>query len=267
VETARRHPGHVKSLALLSGETDRQGSQFLYQASQLPGLYILSDEDEYPPIEEAMELLYASASSPAKTLIHYAEAEQAPWRWYEPVDVGKVPATGGHGTDLFKPHPELPGIIVHWFVTTLLKTPGHAPADAIAAGPLLAKVEFGNGVAHARQVLEGARKQDPKAQLWPEVSMTKIGEDLMREGDAKTAIEVLKLNLEAYPDSADVEDNLADAYLQDGQKDLAREHAEKALAILNDHKIPASSWTDTEQYRGEIRRDIEKILKQPTPGS
>jgi pimeloyl-ACP methyl ester carboxylesterase len=267
VETARRHPPQVKSLALLSGETDRPGSQFLYQASQLPGLYIVSDEDEYPPIEEAMDLLYASASSPSKTLIHYAEAEQAPWRWYEPVDVGKVPATGGHGTDLFKPHPELPGIIVHWFVTTLLKTPGHAPADAIAAGPLLAEVEFGNGVAHARQVLEKAREQDPKAQLWPEVSMTKIGEDLMREGDAKTAIEVLKLNLAAYPDSADVEDNLADAYLQDGQKDSAREHAEKALAILNDHKIPASSWTDTEQYRGEIRRDIEKILKQPTPGS
>jgi len=66
----------------------------------------------------------------------------------------------------------------------------------------------------------------------------------------------------AYPDSADAHDSLADAYLKDGQKDLAREHAEKALAILNDHKIPASSWTDTEQYRGEIRRDIDKILKE-----
>jgi len=48
---------------------------------------------------------------------------------------------------------------------------------------------------------------------------------------------------------------------------LAQQHAEKALAILNDHKIPASSWTDTEQYRGEIRRDVEKILKQLSPGS
>jgi pimeloyl-ACP methyl ester carboxylesterase len=260
VETARRHPAQVKSLALLSGETDRSGSGFLYQASQLPGLYIVSDEDEYPPIEEAMELLYASASSPAKKLIHYAQAVQAPWRWYEPVDVGKVPATGGHGTDLFKPHPELPGIIVHWFVTTLLKTPGHAPADAVAAGPLLAEVEFGNDVAHARQVLEDARKQDPKAQLWPEISMTKIGEDLMREGDAKTAIEVLKLNLEAYPESADVDDNLGDAYLQDGQKDLARQYAEKALAILDAHRGPASSWTDTDEYRGEIRRSAQKKL-------
>jgi pimeloyl-ACP methyl ester carboxylesterase len=261
VETARRHPMQVKSLALLSGETNRPGSQFLYHASQLPGLYIVSDEDEYPPIEEAMELLYATASSPAKKLIHFAQAEQAPWRWYEPVDIGKVPANGGHGTDLFKRHPELPGIIVRWFVTTLVKTPGHAPADAVAAGPLLAEVEFGNGITHARRLLEEARKQDPKAQLWPEVSMTKIAEDLMRAGDAKTAIEVLKLNLQAYPDSADVDDNLGDAYLQNGQGELARHYAKTALAILDAHKGPASSWTDTDEYRGEIRRSAEKKLK------
>ena len=89
-----------------------------------------------------------------------------------------------------------------------------------------------------------------------------VGLHFLREGDQRSAIEVLKLNLEAYPDSADAEDNLADAYLANGQKDLARQHAEKSLSILNNHKIPASSWTDTEQYRGEIRRDAEKVLKQ-----
>jgi len=55
--------------------------------------------------------------------------------------------------------------------------------------------------------------------------------------------------------------------LKDGQKDLAKQHAEKALAILDSHKVPASSWTDTDEYRGEIRRDTEKILKQLAPGS
>ena len=83
----------------------------------------------------------------------------------------------------------------------------------------------------------------------------------MRAGDAKTAIEVLKLNLEAYPDSADVDDNLGDAYLQNGQKDLARQYAQKALAILDAREGPASSWTDTDEYRGEIRRSAEKKLK------
>jgi hypothetical protein len=262
VETARRHPGQIKSLVLLSGETLRDGLQFLHQAPGLPELFVVSDDEEYPPIQEAMQLLYASASSPAKKLIHYVAAEEAPWLWYEPFDIGKVPAHGGHGTDMFKPHPELPGIIVHWLVTTLLKTPGHAPADAVAAAPILEQVEFENGVPQVTQQLLEARKRDPEVQLWPEISMTTIGEGFMRAGDPKSAIEVLKLNLIAYSDSADAHENLAEAYLQDGQNDLARQHAEKALAILDAHTVPASSWTDTNEYRGEIRRSAQKTLKQ-----
>jgi hypothetical protein len=262
VETARPHSGEVKSLVLLSGETLRDGLQFLHQTPGLPELFVVSDDDEYPPIQEAMQLLYASASSPAKKLIHYVAAEEAPWLWYEPFDIGKVPAHGGHGTDMFKPHPELPGIIVHWFVTTLLKTPGHAPADAVAATPILEQVEFENGVPQVTQQLLEVRKRDPEVQLWPEISMTTIGEGFMRAGDPKSAIEVLKLNLLAYSDSADAHENLAEAYLQDGQNDLARQHAEKALAILDSRKTPASSWTDTEQYRSEIRRSAQKTLKQ-----
>jgi pimeloyl-ACP methyl ester carboxylesterase len=263
-EAARRHPAQVKSLVLLSGETGRPQLEFLHQASQLPGLYVFSDEDEYPPIEEAMQLLYANAASPAKKLVHYSAAEEAPWIWYEPFDIGKVPAKGGHGTDLFKPHPELPGIIVHWLVTTLIKTPGHAPADPIAAAAILNDVEFEGGAARAEQKLREARRKDPQAQLWPEISTTTVGEDFLRDGRPKEGVEVFKLNLLAYPDSADVEDNLADAYLADGQKELARQHAQRALTLLDAHAVPASSWTDTEQYRGEIRRDAEKILKQVT---
>jgi pimeloyl-ACP methyl ester carboxylesterase len=264
IENARRHSAQVKSLVLLSGETPRPGLQFLHDSPGLPELFAVSDDDEYSPCEEAMQLLYASASSPSKKLVHYVEPEEAPWLWYEPFDVGKVPAKGGHGTDMFAGHPELRGIIVHWFVTTLLKTPGHAPADPIAAAPILEEVQFGGGVAHAKQQLMDARKRDPKAQLWPEISMTTVGEDFMREGDMKSAIEVFKLNLLAYPDSADVMENLAEAYLADGQKELARQHADKALALLDSHKLPASSWTDTEQYRGEIRKGAEKVLKQLT---
>jgi dienelactone hydrolase len=265
IENARRHSAQVKSLVLLSGETSRPGLQFLHDSPGLPELFVVSDDDEYPPIEEAMQLLYASASSPSKKFVHYVEPEEAPWLWYEPFDIGKVPAKGGHGTDMFAGHPELPGIIVHWFVTTLLKTPGHAPADAIAAAQILEEVEFGRGVAYAKQQLMDVRNRDPKVQLWPEISMTTVGEDFMRGGDMKSAVEVFKLNLLAYPDSADVVENLAEAYLSDGQKDLAREFANKTLALLDSHRLPASSWTDTEQYRGEIRRGAEKILTQLTP--
>ncbi len=262
VETARRHPAEVKSLALLSGETE--SLDFLRQVSQLPELFVADDNDEYPPIVEAMELLYVTASSPSRRFVHYSASHEAPWLWYEPFDLGKVPAKGGHGTDMFKVHPELPGIIVDWFVTTLIKTPGHAPADTVSCASLINQIQMPGGVAQVTQQLIEARRKDADAQLFPEITVSTIGQDHMRAGEPKAAVEALKLVLLAYPESADANETLGEAYLADGQKELARQHAEKAVALLDPHRLPASSWTDTEQYRGEIRRGAEKILKQLT---
>ena len=80
--------------------------------------------------------------------------------------------------------------------------------------------------------------------------------------EMKFGIEVFKLNLLAYLDSADAHYNLADAYLKDGQKDLARQYAEKALAMIDSHKAPLSSWSDTEQRRAEIRSGVQDTLKE-----
>ena len=262
VETARLHSGQVKSLALISGETLQENLQFLHRSPQLPGLFVVSDDDEYPPTQDAMQLLYITSSSPSKKFVHYSNAQDAPWLWYETSDGSKVPATGGHGTDMFKVHPELPGIVVDWFVTTLIKTPGHAPAETVASADILNQVRLPGGVAEVTQQLTEARRRDPKAQLWPEVTMSIIGQDHLRAGEPKLAVEVFKLNLLAYPDSADANDDLADAYLADGQKDLARRHAEKALALLNFHASPASSWSDTEPRRAEIRGDAQDVLKK-----
>jgi dienelactone hydrolase len=265
IETARRHPDQVKSLVLLSGETERPGMEFLHQASRLPQLYVMDDNDEYPPTQEEMKMLYIIASSPIKQLVHYSHAEDAPWLWYETfLDSGKVPAKGGHGTDMFKPHPELPGIIVDWFKRTLLKTPVPPMADTLASAEVLNQLNFGGiaGIAQVKQQLLELRKKDPQAQLFPEVSADSIGEDYQRDGDAKTALEVFELLEIAYPQSADVQNDLADAYLANGQKDMAREHAQRALSLLDSHAAPASSWSDTEERRGEIRKSAEETLKK-----
>ncbi|HKE09158.1 MAG TPA: hypothetical protein VKB48_15120 [Candidatus Acidoferrum sp.] len=262
VKLAHRHPDQVKSLALLSGETFLPELRFLREASQIPGLFVISDEDEYPPTVEAMELLYANSTNPGKKLVHYSASHEAPWLWYEPFDIGKVPANGGHGTDLFQKHPELPGIIVDWFVTTLIKTPGHAPADSIAVMPILRQIEMPGGVAEVTRQLQEVRQKDPAAQLFPEITVDIIGADHLRVGEAKAALEVFQLLVLAYPDSCDARIDLADAYLALGQKDLARQHAEKALALLDSQATPASSWSDTGQRRGEIRKSILRTLKQ-----
>jgi dienelactone hydrolase len=261
VGLAQGHPAEIKSLVLLSGETFREGLQFLHQASQLPGLFVVADDDEYPPTVEAMELLYVTSSSPGKRLIHYSRSHDAPWLWYEPTDIGRVPATGSHGTDLFRTHPELPGMIVDWFTTTLIRTPGSAPADTLAAAPILAQLQTPGGAARVTELLTAARHKDSGAQLFPEITASIVGADYQRAGDVKSALEVFKLVVLAYPDSADAHGNLADAYLAAGQKELARQHAEKALALLDAHTVPASSWADTEPYRGEVRRGVQKVLK------
>jgi Flp pilus assembly protein TadD len=98
--------------------------------------------------------------------------------------------------------------------------------------------------------------------LFPEVTVSLIGLYHIRAGEPKLAVEVMELNLFAYPESADAHETLAEAYLANGQKDWARQHAEKALALLDAHTVPASSWTDTDPYRGEIRRGAQDVLKK-----
>jgi dienelactone hydrolase len=263
VDAARRHPAAIKSLVLMSGETVRDGLQFLHDASQLPELFVFSDADEYPPTQDAMKLLYATSSSASKKLVHYAEVQIAPWRWYETWDAetsGKVHARGGHGTDMFQAHPGLPAIVVDWLVTTLVKTPGHAPVDGLAAVSILNQLQTPGGAAQVTQELLDVRRQDQHAQLWPEVAGDIIGGDFQRAGDVKNAIDVFKLNVLAYPDSADAHANLADAYLANGQIDLARQYARRALSLLDSHQAPLSSWSDTEERRAEVRRSIESTL-------
>jgi len=258
VLTARRHSTAVKSLVLLSGETFLAGQQFLRQASQLPGLFVVADEDEDPPTEEVMEWIYGVSSSPGKRLVHYA-GKKAPWKGFE--DTGTT-AAGNHGTDLFKTHPELPGIIANWFVTTLIKTPGHAPAEPLASASIVNQIELPGGVAQVTEQLADARRRDPKRQLFPEAIVTVMGYNHMTVGETKLGVEIMKLVVTAYPDSADAYDSLSDAYLADGEKDLARQTAEKALALLDSHAAPASSWSDTQERRKLIRDGAQDNLKQ-----
>jgi hypothetical protein len=52
------------------------------------------------------------------------------------------------------------------------------------------------------------------------------------------------------------------AWLRSSVKDLVRQYAQKALSLLDSHAMPASSWEDTEQFRGEVRRAAQRTLSQ-----
>src|ERR1700686_1374932 len=150
IQTARRHT-EVKSLVLLSGNTDLKGRQFLRESTKLPAFFAVADDDEYPTSIVAIEWLYSLDADPGKKFVHVA--------------------TGGHGADMFKVHPDMPGEIVNWFVTTLVKTPGRAPAPKERpAVPdevrVLDQIDGPGGAAKVAKKLEEARARDPKAKLF-----------------------------------------------------------------------------------------------------
>jgi tetratricopeptide (TPR) repeat protein len=166
---------------------------------------------------------------------------------------------GGHGVEIFAAHKELPAMIVDWYVQTLVKTPGSAPVNTERRGDppaILKLIDSPSGAEKAAQQLAAARRKDPHAKLWDEGLVNAIGYEHMQEGDNKGAIEILKLNASAFPNSANVYDSLSDAYLADGQKDLARQNAKKALELL-----PTDN-SFNEQYRQGIKENAENKLKQ-----
>jgi tetratricopeptide (TPR) repeat protein len=74
----------------------------------------------------------------------------------------------------------------------------------------------------------------------PEALINQIGYQFLLGPDKKVAeaIEVFKVNVERYPDSANVHDSLGEAYEAAGKLDLARAGYEKAIAIGSPRNDP-----------------------------
>lgn len=89
-----------------------------------------------------------------------------------------------------------------------------------------------------------------------EATLNGIGYGLMQTNKSEAAIEILKWNVELYPESPNVYDSLADAFEATGQTDLAIEYSNKALAMLDKIKeIP-------EARRNTIKQSAEGKLKR-----
>lgn len=76
------------------------------------------------------------------------------------------------------------------------------------------------------------KAEQPEQYDFREQELNALGYALMNEAKkTNEAIEVFRLNVEAYPKSANVHDSLAEAYAKDGQKALAIQYYQKALEI------------------------------------
>jgi len=239
VELARRHP-EVKSLVLMSEGTDRPGRQFLHNSPALPLFLAVADDDPDPGVVELMQWLYDISPDPANKFVHYS--------------------AGGHGAEMFAAHKELPGMIVDWFNATLRNLPAppatHPLAPWSAEFRFLSLADEPDGLRKAEQMFADARRANPKAVLVSEAMMNRIGYGSLTAGDIEGAIVLFQMNVAVFPNSPNVYDSLADAYFADGQKDLARQNAQKALELL------ASDTAESAQRRDGIRASAEQKLKQ-----
>jgi len=90
-------------------------------------------------------------------------------------------------------------------------------------------------------------KSDPTYSLL-EGDMNSVGYQLLQTGKTKEAIEVFKINAETYPKSGNVYDSLGEAYLANGDKELAITNYKKSIEL------------DPKNENG--KKTLEEILKK-----
>ncbi len=267
VKLASRHP-EVRSLVLLAGGTDSAGINYLRQNAWIPLFTAAAADDEY--ISDAPQLMRWFAEATGNPRNKFVEFQN-----------------GRHGTEIFAPHPELPKQIVAFYVDTLEKNPASANAKftpkPTPASEFWAAASEPGGATRAAQIFHDARKRDANAFVFPESMLNLLGyERLQAAGvnlganfpgqsasspssprdaaQAKAdALTLLKLNAEAYPESANTQDSLADAYLANGQNAEALAAEQKCLELLPNDKAPA-------QFKAQLRQAAEqKIAKMKGP--
>ena len=239
IKLAERHHD-LKALVLLSGGTDLAGINYIAHNPELPIFTAAAADDEYNPATlEVMQWFSELSGNPRTKFSGFKD--------------------GRHGTEIFGPHPELVHQIVAFLVDTMVTSPvdlkAPVPPRKSEASELFALMNQSGRAAKAAAVFHEARKRDPNAIVFPEYPVNLLGYAKLQAGDKQDAIELFKLNTEAYPASANAQDSLSDGYLATGQNNLALAAEQKCLELL-----PADQ--NGEEFRAQLEQHAkEKVAK------
>ena len=239
MKLAEQHPD-FKALVLLAGGTDLAGINYIAQHPERPIFTAAAADDEYNPATIDLMRWFSELSGNPRTKFSGFK-------------------DGRHGTEIFGPHPELVHQIVAFLVDTLVASPVDLKASVTArkteAAEFWALVNQPGGASRAAAVFHDARKRDPNAVVFPEYPINLLGYSKLQAGEKQDAIELFKLNTEAYPASANAQDSLSDGYLAAGQNDLALAAEKKCLELLPADKNDA-------QFKAQLEQQAkEKIAK------
>lgn len=234
---ASRHP-EVKTLMLLSGGVTPAGRTYLRDSPWLSVLAAASHDDG--GALDGMRWILGWSRNTANKLVEYQKA--------------------GHGTDMFAVEKGLQPLMLDWLDAHLRNAALGTTTSSTSAPPSLTEkfwtvLTGAGGPAKAREIFDEARRSKSKALLFPEGELNGYGYELLQQGKAEDAIVVFRMNVDAYPDSANSYDSLSDAYLAAGKRDDALKLAEKALAVLaRDTQTPPD-------FKERIRESAERKIR------
>jgi len=113
--------------------------------------------------------------------------------------------------------------------------PGQAAEVYYPAKPsilaLLLETLREKGIREAVQQYLHLKKTGPDCWDFDESELDLLGQGLLQSGKISEAVEILQLNVQAYPKSFNVYGSLARAYMKAGNQDLAAKNYEKAIQL------------------------------------
>ena len=235
---ASRHP-EVKSLVLLSGGLNAAARAYLGKSDWLPVMASGSDDDG--DIVNTMRWILGWSRHPKNKFVQFKAA--------------------GHGTDMFAVEKTLEPQMLDWFEATLRNAPAKPVSTSAAAKPspvveFWAALEQPGGAARAQTIYQATKTAGHGEVLFPEGELNAFGYQLLQGGQVKDAIVVFQMNVDAYPQSANVYDSLSDGYLADGNNAEALKYAEKAIQAL------ATDTRTSVEFKQAIRESAEKKIRE-----
>jgi glyoxylase-like metal-dependent hydrolase (beta-lactamase superfamily II) len=100
-----------------------------------------------------------------------------------------------------------------------------------SAATVLEQIIGESGIKIALEKYKEIRSKKEQKYYFDEAEFNRLGYMLLMGKRIPEAIEVFKMNTEMYPDSWNVHDSLGEAYMENGQNDLAIEYYQKSLKL------------------------------------
>jgi len=111
-------------------------------------------------------------------------------------------------------------------------------------------------ITEAVEIYEKFKKTAPNRIIFREATFNALGYQFIQTGRTEAAIEIFKMNADAYPRSANTWDSLAEACMANGDNEFAIKYYRKALETLE------SDTTTTEDLKELIRNGARQNIER-----